>query len=141
MMEHMKDTVHTEWTVVNLGEPTKIVGIEVTCSNEGITILQEKYIENVLKKHEMVDTNPVGTPMDPNVKLEPNPEDNELNHSNAYARLLGELQFIANSTQPDIAYAVNKLAAYTTNPSVQHYTALKWILRYLAGTKTLGITY
>jgi hypothetical protein len=33
------------------------------------------------------------------------------------------------------------LASYTTNPSLQHHTALKHILRYLSGTKTHGITY
>jgi hypothetical protein len=38
-------------------------------------------------------------------------------------------------------YAVNKLAAYTANPGLQHHGAIKRILRYLAGTKTLGITY
>ena len=43
--------------------------------------------------------------------------------------------------RPDIAYAINKLAAYTANPSLQHIGALKCILRYLAGTKNLGITY
>ena len=36
---------------------------------------------------------------------------------------------------------MNQLAAYTVNPSLQHVTALKRILQYLAGTKTLGITY
>jgi hypothetical protein len=54
---------------------------------------------------------------------------------------LGNLQFISNSTRPDISYAVNKLAAYTTNPGLQHHGAIKRILRYLAGMKTLGITY
>jgi hypothetical protein len=36
---------------------------------------------------------------------------------------------------------VNRLAAYTANPGLQHHGAIKWILRYLASTKTLGITY
>ena len=63
------------------------------------------------------------------------------NQLNAKARLLGELQFLANSTWPDIAFAMNRLAAYTANLSLQHVTALKQILRYLAGTKNLGITY
>ena len=36
---------------------------------------------------------------------------------------------------------MNRLAAYTANPSLQHVIALKRILWYLAGTKTLGITY
>ena len=36
---------------------------------------------------------------------------------------------------------MNRLGTYTANPSLQHYSILKWTLRYLAGTKTLGITY
>jgi hypothetical protein len=63
------------------------------------------------------------------------------NRSNSFAKLLGELQFLANSTRPDIAFAVNRLASYTANPSLQHFAALKCILRYLAGTVDLGTTY
>jgi len=88
----------------------------------------------------MADANPVAVPMDPNVKLRPNPDVNEPNHSNSYVKLLGSLQFLANSTRLDISYAVNKLATYTANPGLQHHSALKQILRYLIGTKTLGIT-
>ena len=36
---------------------------------------------------------------------------------------------------------MNRLASYTANPSLQHWTALKRILRYLAGTKNYSITY
>jgi hypothetical protein len=80
-------------------------------------------------------------PLDPNVKFEPNPDGNEGDRSNAYARVLGELQFLANATRPDISYAVSRLASYTANPSLTHTGALKRILRYLAGTKSHGITY
>jgi Reverse transcriptase (RNA-dependent DNA polymerase) len=140
-MDHMKDILRSEWEVTDLGEPSKIVGIEVTRSDDTVTISQEKYIENVLLKEGMVDANPVGMPMDPHINFEPNPDDNELNRGNWLAKLLGSLQFISNSTRPDISYAVNRLAAYTANPGLQHHGAIKWILRYLAGTKTLGITY
>jgi len=44
-------------------------------------------------------------------------------------------------TSPHISYAVNKLASYTANPSLEHYGSLKHILRYLAGTRDYGITY
>jgi hypothetical protein len=80
-------------------------------------------------------------PLDPNVALEPNPDGNAGDRSNSYTRLLGELQFLANATQLDIAYAVNRLASYTANPNMQHTTALKRVLRYLSGTRTYGITY
>ena len=79
--------------------------------------------------------------MDPNIKIQPNPDSNEGSRSNYYAKLLGELQFLTNSTRPDIAYAINKLAAYTTNLNLQHVGALKQLIRYLKGTKNLGTIY
>jgi hypothetical protein len=63
----------------------------------------------------MANANPVGMPLDANVKLVPNPEDNELNWSNAYAKLLGALQYITNFTWLDILYAVN--LHYESKPS------------------------
>ena len=95
------------WEVTDLGEPAKIIRIEITRVADSITISQEKYIENILNKEGMRHTNPVSMLMDPNVKLEPNLDKNKENHSNSYACLLGELQFLANVTRPDITYAVN----------------------------------
>ena len=137
----MKNVLSSEWEVTDLGEPHKIVSIEVTHTDNSISISQQKYIENLLCKEEMLHANLITMPMDLNIKLAPNPDNNELNHSNSYAKLLGCLQFISNSTRPDISFAVNKLAAYTANPGLQHHGAIKRILRYLAGMKTLGITY
>jgi hypothetical protein len=136
-----KAHLRAEWEMTDMGEPTKIVGIEITRSKDAISISQKRYVENILKQQGMQDANPVGMPMDPNIKLEPNPDGGDGNRSNSFAKLLGELQFLANATRPDIAYAVNRLASYTANPSLQHSTALKRILRYLAGTRDYGITY
>ena len=47
----------------------------------------------------------------------------------------------ANATRPDIAYAVNRLASYTANLSLQYITALKQILHYLLETRTYDIIY
>ena len=80
-------------------------------------------------------------PLNLNVKIVPNPDGNEGDRSNAFAQLLGELQFIVNEICPNIAFSVNQLTSYTANPSMQHQTALKRILRYLTGTRTHGITY
>ena len=85
--------------------------------------------------------NPVKMPLDPNIKIKPNPDGNEGDQSNTYVQLIGKLQFIMNSTQPDITYVINRLASYTMNPSMQHQTAIKRVLQYLSGTKTYGITY
>jgi hypothetical protein len=85
--------------------------------------------------------NPVGMPLDLEVKLEPNLDGNTGDRSNSYAWLIGELQFIANAMRPDITYAISRLSSYTANPTMQHVSALKRVLRYLSGTKSYGITY
>jgi hypothetical protein len=79
MMEHMKATIKCEWEVTDLGEPKKIVSIEITIDNESITISQQKYIKSILERAGMTDANPVGMPLDPHIKIIPNPEVNEPN--------------------------------------------------------------
>jgi len=140
-MTIMKDNLKSEWQMTDLGEPSKIVGIEITIDDRSVMISQKKYIENILIKEGLERANPVSMPLDPNTPLVPNPDKGKADRSNSYARLLRELQFLANATRPDIAFVVNRLASYTADPSLQHILALKHVLRYLARTKSYGIRY
>jgi hypothetical protein len=119
--ELIKQTVaqlKAEWEITDLGEPVKIVGIEITLGDRSITISQPQYLELILRKEHMDTANSVGMPLDLNVALEPNLNGNTGDRSNSYARLIGELQFIANATRSDIAYAISRLSSYTTNPTL-----------------------
>jgi len=44
-------------------------------------------------------------------------------------------------SRPDIAYAVAKVSQYSTNPNPAHWSAVKRIFRYLAGTSDRGLCY
>ncbi|XP_057526411.1 secreted RxLR effector protein 161-like [Amaranthus tricolor] len=44
-------------------------------------------------------------------------------------------------TGPDIAFAVGKLSRFTSNPGLQHWLAIRRVLRYLERTINYGITY
>ena len=89
----------------------------------------------------MSDAHPIKSPLDSKVILKPNPEGENGDRSNAFLCLIGSLQYLSTATRPDITFAVNRLSAYTANPSMAHYSAAKRILRYLAGMKNLGIKY
>jgi hypothetical protein len=80
-------------------------------------------------------------PLDHNITLKPNPEGTIGNRSNSFAQLLGALQFLVNTTRPNICYTVNRLAVYMANLSLQHAMAIKRILKYLSGTREIGISY
>ena len=134
LQDKARSDVAKEWEVTDLGKPQKIIGIEITRTPESIMISSSKYIESILRKEGHEHCNPVSTPLDSNVQLVPNPDGEIGNRSILFARLLGELQYVANVTRPDISYAVNRLVSYTANPSLQHTTAIKNMLQYLSGT-------
>jgi hypothetical protein len=58
-----------------------------------------------------------------------------------YASLIGSLNYCTVATRPDIAYAVNKCAQYSSKPNVTHWEAAKRIVRYLLNTREYGILY
>jgi hypothetical protein len=102
LMDQTKSDLRTQWEVTDLGEPTKIIGVEITHTEDSITISQKVYIESILECEGLSKINSVTTPLDSNIKLVPNPDGNEGNQSNSFARLLRELQYLANNTRPDI---------------------------------------
>lgn len=58
-----------------------------------------------------------------------------------YRKAVGSLNYLANSSRPDIAHAVNYAAQYSQNPGESHWRAVKTILRYLAGTKNYALCF
>ena len=58
-----------------------------------------------------------------------------------YLSLIGALMYLADSTNLDIPLAVNLLATHSAAPTKCHWTRAKEILRYLNGTKDLGLFF
>ena len=45
----------------------------------------------------------------------------------------------SDCTRPDLAQVLSVVSRYMANPGKEHWSAVKWILRYLKGTKSLGV--
>ena len=56
-----------------------------------------------------------------------------------YRKVIGKLNFLEKSTQPDIAYAVHQCAQFCADPKQSHIDALMYLGRYLKGTRNHGI--
>ena len=50
---------------------------------------------------------------------------------------IGALMYLANSTRPDIAFAVNLLARHSAAPTKHHWLGIKTIIRYLNDKRDL----
>jgi hypothetical protein len=58
-----------------------------------------------------------------------------------YMQFLGSVMFLMIGTRPDIADTVNLLSRALKEPTEAHWVAAKRLLRYIAGTKDLGLEF
>ena len=133
---------------IKMNEPRYFVGLEIERDRDkrSIKIHQTNYIQKVIDKFRMMDAKTANVPLNPTVKYSSkmcpkSVEEKEIMAEKPYNELLGSLQFIANLTRPDIAYSVNLLSRYKSNPGNQHWEGAKHIVRYLKGTYDQGIIY
>jgi hypothetical protein len=61
--------MHNEFEMSLLGELSFYLGLQICQSNQGIFILQKKYIREMLKSFRMEDCKPINTPMQTSCKL------------------------------------------------------------------------
>ena len=79
-----------------------------------------------------VDKIPTNTPLPEHVRNEARDE---------YRQLVGTFNLLSLSTRPDIAIITNMLSFNLNNATSSHVAAAKYVIRYLAGTKELGIGF
>jgi hypothetical protein len=55
--------MESEFEMSMIGELSFFLGLQITQRSEGMFISQEKYLREMLKRFQMEDSKPVGTPM------------------------------------------------------------------------------
>ena len=148
VLNKVKFKLSEKFKMKDLGQVTEILGMRV--KREGPTgsihISQEAYVKKIIEKFDMTCANPASTSIETGVKLsredEPSlkEEENEMRQI-PYRELVGCLNYLANTTRPDLAFAASTLSRFNSNPGRNHWKVAKHTLRYLIGTSSLGINY
>ncbi|GJX96972.1 retrovirus-related pol polyprotein from transposon TNT 1-94 [Tanacetum coccineum] len=107
--------------------------------DKGMSICQEKYTRDLLKKYEISNSSSVKTPMVPPNNLGLDISGKPVNET-MYRGMIGPLMYLT-STKPDIQFLIILCARYQANPKESHLIVVKRIFRYLKGTPTLGMWY
>jgi hypothetical protein len=120
------------------------LGINIERKEDGSFILtQKRLIDSILKDLGLNRTNvlPKQTPTASSKVLSKHPESDAFDGHFHYRSVIGKLNYLEKSTRPDIAYAVHQCARFTTDPRYEHGQAVKWLGRYLYGTRDKGIIF
>jgi hypothetical protein len=113
------------------------LGVEVHRSSTGLHLSQQCYIADILKRTNMELAKPISSPMSaaaPLSKL----DGISMTDPTIYRSTVGALQYLS-ITRPDIAFAVNKVSQFASDPCDVHWSAIKRILRYLKHTIMYGL--
>ena len=122
-----------------LGDIKHILGWKIDIMDNGDAIAhQAHYIDRIVKKFRMANSNPVTTPSLKEQQLITDKTQQDINFP--YRQAVGSLLYISNSTRPDIAQAVHA-ARFVGSPTEQNVQAVKRILKYLKGTNNYGIIH
>ena len=142
-MADIKKALSDKFEMKDLGELHYFLGVKVIQDRKkgNIWIGQPVYTENTLQKFGMENAKPISTPVAVNTKLMLKTEDSEYFDKETYQSAVGSLLYLSTRTRPDITFAVNNVARFSSNPTTQHWTAVKRIFRYLKGTIHLGLLY
>jgi hypothetical protein len=115
------------------------LGIEVQHTTSDLYLSQTKYVKDLLNRTSMLQANPCNTPIATSVSLFQF-DGNSFEDPHLYRSVVGALQY-ATITWPDISFVVNNVAQFMHSPTITYWTAVKRIIRYLAGSSFHGLFF
>ena len=92
-------------------------------------------------KFKMENSSPVSTPIADRLSDGDRGKALSKQEQEKYRAIVGSLLYLSCWTRPDISFAVSELSRFVAEPGDKHLVAAKHLLRYVKGTKDLGLRF
>lgn len=123
-----------------IGKSLSYLGMVINRQPSGDMIVHQRGF--MLKRFD-VNEKPVTTPARPHLLNEDDKEDVQLRDAEkrGFVSMVMSIMYLARLTRPDMLMTTTYLATKCQSPTVTHYNHVRWLLRYLKGTRDLGLRY
>ena len=138
----IEDMKKTDLDLTVEGDISDFLGVKIDYKKDGtIHLTQPQLINSILKELQLdkPNTKIKRTPAASSKILSALPNSEPFDGHFHYRRIIGKLNYLEKSTRPDISYAVHQCARFAADPKKEHGDAIKWLCRYLCGTKDKGL--
>ena len=132
----------------DLGATKQILGMKIFRDRKKrkLMLSQADYVEKVLQHFSMENNKAIRKPLPGHLKLTkemcPKTQEGEDKMSKVpYASAIGSLMYAMVCTRLDFAHIVGVISRYMIHPRIEHWNAIKWILRYLRGTSSMCLLF
>lgn len=133
VLSGVKEMLSSKFQMKDLGKLNHFLGIDFLQEKECVKMSQKIYIENILKRFNMQNCKPRLTPCEQ--KWTHSDKFETLPDVRRYREAVGCLIYLSYCTRPDLSYVVSKLSQHFNAPTVDDWTAVKHVLRYLKGSR------
>ena len=137
----LKEAFMKRWETQDLGEVMEFLRMCITRNSHSIHLDQSAYLKTVLQCCRMQNTKAAATPLPAGYVPKPLEEQTCPERQSRFQTVIGSLLYLMLGTQPDIAFAVTKLAQYAVDTSEDHLSKVLYICCYLIGTQHYCLTY
>ncbi|RVW43322.1 Retrovirus-related Pol polyprotein from transposon TNT 1-94 [Vitis vinifera] len=148
LLHEVKQFLSKYFDMNDMGETSYVISIKIHKNRfQGILGLsQETYINKVLERFWMKNCSLSVSPIVKGDRFNLDQcSKNDLERKQMknipYASAVGSLMYAQVCTKPDIAFVVGMLGRYQSNPCMDHWKAVKKMMRYLQGTKDYKLMY
>ncbi|CAI7735888.1 unnamed protein product [Closterium sp. NIES-53] len=145
MIERVEEMLEMQFKCSKMGDVKYYLGMHVERDlDKGVLRLhQRKYCEGLAEKYGLQDGGNPATPLPLGFIVEPCADEEVVGESDKklFHSMVGALNYVANRTRPDIAFATSRLASVVSRPSHEQLEAAKRLVRYVSATASVDLEY
>ncbi|CAI7759685.1 unnamed protein product [Closterium sp. NIES-54] len=145
MIEHMEEMLEMQFKCSKMGDVKYYLRmlVERDLDKGVLSLHQRKYCEGLAEKYGLQDGGKPATPLPLGFTVEPCADEEVVGESDRklFHSMVGALNYAANHTRPDIAFATSRLASVVLRPSHEPLEAAKRLVRYVSATASVGLEY
>ena len=125
------------------GNIADFLGVNIDRKENGSFVLTQPHlISSILEDLGLKDGDRVQkTPISSSKILSRHPNSMSFDNSFHYRSVIGKLNYLERGSRPDISYAVHQCARFVEDPKIEHGKAVRWLGRYLLGTRDKGVVF
>ncbi|CAI7729017.1 unnamed protein product [Closterium sp. NIES-53] len=145
MIEHVEEMLEMQFKCSKMGDVKYYLGMHVErdLDKGELRLHQRKYCEGLAENYGLQDGGKPATPLPSGFTVEPCAHEEVVGESDRklFHSMVGALNYAANHTRPDIAFATSRLASVVSCPSHEQLEAAKRLVCYVSATASVGLEY
>ncbi len=142
LQEVIKEIQNLGLNIEDQGHPADYVGVNIKKLKDGpYEFTQRALIDSIINDVELKDAKVKPVPAKVSLQLHVFKDKPAFNLNFNSRSAVGKLNYLAQTTRPDIMYATHQIAKYSSDPRQSHGEAILYLVHYLKKTCDLGLKF